>query len=724
MAYTTQRPSSSTRSLNRTTNTNRDYSSVLSGFSQDLADIRSKLLSDALATIDLQIEVGSASVEQKIELYQNYLASLNPDTAEYQRVQLKIENLYDQVSAEDFAIAKALYAGNQINSEEYYRILKERAAEPNISDKELRQRTVDLWEFEQKIQKQTNENALQDAMMQENLGLITASDRLQVMKQVLANTKDPDQIRTLKSQIINQQKKVYSEELSIRELNVRKAIQEGLATKEDLLPIYQEKIQTAVTAEDALQAEISAQALIKDITEERVAFYEKQSTEIKKATTGALRNLDAKIERAKESGDLTTLGMLYNAKRDMVYDFMQAPNVADEDKISSSSMLTFMKDVFGEDLAVDAIDPATGEFPVYNIAPTANLNILEVEDALLNPDSSLVVRGTAEDGVTPTVEVVHGDKFVITDPNTGESKTMYDFGDKALALLPARYEQIYDEAGNPVLNEGEAVYKTVLPTGTSVQKLPDGYQEALKGANQKPLKSDEFSGEYIELGTDSEGNVKRGYIVYGDKAAKNPTAAQINFKGREDAYIIFTKDNQLPSEATIRSDDELFIPSPFQNAVINVGAAIQEKIIPSGFQKAIDVGKDILGGQFSSGAFGDLSRSLKLQEDIAAGTTSVGAPKVDVPQVDTSFTANLPSFDNLFSRTTKAVGSQILSGVFKASGVDSNVSQSVASALPSSLYKSAAQNIFGKAFQNTAVGQTVSSFKNVFNKVSSFFGGN
>lgn len=575
MAYRTERPSGASTSLSRPSSASvkRDYAGSLGGLTNTLSDLRKQLVDEQIAQLDYEIEVGTASTEDKIGLYEGYLSGLVEGTNEWFRVSTKVQNLKDSAGVEDFAIAKALYAGNQISSEEYYRILKSRVAEQDVSEKELRQRTTELWNFEQKMKTETTDNALRDSLAQEEMGLITASDRLSLLQKAFESEQDPDRRENLKFQVLTQQKKVYKENLSLRELTVRKGIQEGVNGKEDLLPIYAEKIQTAFTNEDALQAEIAYQSLVKDIQSDYVGMFEKGSKTIKQSVNTELGRLDRLVEKAKREEDVTGLALLYENKKLLIEEFLNSDVVTEDDKLRSSNMLNFLRDTYGMD-----VDLETGN--VINVAPTDPMNIQNIEDALSNPDSSLLVRSSSPGGDS-TVKLVRGEKTPITMPD-GTVQNFYNFGDNIAVsrIDPTLTRQVVDPlTGAPMLDaEGNPVLAPSLPSGRNIQTYGGGYDQynqVMQAANQKPLSKDEFKGEYVELYKDSEGNPVRGYIVYGEKFA-NVLGAQ-PVEGKPGSFILTTKTGDLPSQKTV-TDNKLFKPEGLQKAAIQAGAFVQSAV--------------------------------------------------------------------------------------------------------------------------------------------------
>ncbi len=571
MAYRTQKSSSGTSfSRPSSSKVRNDYASSLSGFSSSLSDLRKQLVEEQVAQLDYEIEVGTASTEEKISLYESYLSSLAEGTQEWFRVSTKIQNLKDSADTEDFAYAKSLYAGNQISSEQYYRILKERAAESGLSEKEKRQRTTDLWEFERKMSNETTDTALRDSVAQEELGLITAADRLNLLQSAYKNETDPNRRESLKYQILTQQKKVYKEDLSIRELTIRKGIQEGVNTKADLLPIYAEKIQTAFTNEDALQAEINYQTLVEGIQKDYVQAFEKGSKDVKKLVNSEIGKLDKRIEQAKREGDVAALSLLYENKRMMIEDFFNSESVTLDDKQKSSNMFNFLKNVYGKD-----VDLETGN--VIDVTPTDAFGVNVVEDALNNPDSSLLVRSIGPNG-TSTVKLARGEKIEVKQPD-GTTKSFYDFKDN---LAVSRLDQtLTRELVDPITGEvmrdeaGNALLAPSLPSGRQIQKLPEGYRDALTSGNVKPLNEAEFKGEYVDLYNDPNGNPVRGYVVYGDKFANVQGASPI--EGRPGSFLLTTKDNSIPSQKYV-SDAKLFKPGTVATAALQVGAFIQKSV--------------------------------------------------------------------------------------------------------------------------------------------------
>lgn len=695
MAYKTERPSRGIRNLNRpsASSAKSDYASSLVGLSSSLSDLRKQLVEDQIAQIDYEIEVGTASPEEKIALYEDYISGITEGTQEWFRVSTKIQNLKDSAGTEDFAIAKSLYAGSQISAEQYYRILKERAAETGLSQKEQRLRTTDLWEFERKMGNETTDTTLRDSLAQEEMGLITAGDRLSILQQAFSKETDPDRKENLKFQILTQQKKVYKEDLSLRELYVRKGIQEGVNTKEDLLPIYAEKMQTAFTTEDALQAEISYQTLVKDIQGDYVAMFERGSKETKKMVNAQIGTLDKKIEQAKRTGDITGLALLYENKRVLIEDFFNTESVALDDKLKSSNMLNFLKNTYGMD-----VDLETGN--VINIAPTDELNIQNIEDALMNPDSSVLVRSTSPGG-DATFKLVRGEKIQVTQPD-GSVKSFYDFGNNIAVsrLDPSLTKPVIDPlTGEAVLDaNGQPVLAPALPSGRSLQKLPEGYQQALQSGNLKPLSGEEFKGEYVELYKDAEGNPVRGYLVYGDKY-KDVLGAQ-PVEGKPGTYLLTTKAGEIPSQKYI-ADNKLFNPTSVEKFVLGAGALAQ-KFIPDPIESVVRTATNLANpldfvqrktreiiGQNKSGEMDASALNIKNKID------SLKAPNVD------AITSNV-------SGGVASLLSQLTSSVFKPS------QQTILKPITQSLYKNALQTTVNTALKQTPLYNTFKTAENVF----------
>lgn len=711
MAYRTERPSGTNGSLARPnfSSVKRDYASSIGDLSGSLSELRKQLVDEQVAQLDYEIEVGTAAPEEKISLYEEYLNGLVEGTSEWFRVSTKIQNLRDTASTEDFAVAKSLYAGNQISSEQYYRILKERAAEKGLSQKEQRQRTSELWSFEQKMKSETTDTALRDSLAQEELGLITAADRLSILQQAYSNEQDPDRRESFKFQILTQQKKVYKENLSIRELTVRKGIQEGVNTKEDLLPIYAEKIQTAFTAEDALQAEINYQSLVKDIQGDYVAMFEKGSKTIKQSVNGEIGRLDRSIEKAKREGDITGLALLYENKRVLIEDFFNSDGVTQDDKLKSSNMLGFLKNVYGMD-----VDLETGN--VINIAPTDSLNIQNIEDALANPDSSLLVRTTSPGGDS-TVKLVRGEKIQVTQPD-GTLTSFYDFGENIAVsrIDPSLTKQVVDPITGEVLRdpEGNPILAPSLPSGRQVQKLPEGYQQALQSGNLKPLPGTEFKGEYVELYKDQEGNPVRGYIVYGDKY-KDVLGAQ-PLEGRPGTYLLTTQDGSLPSQKYI-SDNKLFNPTPTQQALLGAGVFAQ-KLIPDFIENPV---RNVLGFNPSK-----ITENVQKELTNPSNLINIGLETARISKKIKDF--QIPTADSIVqgvSNATANLASQLTSALFKPQ------EKTILQPLTKSLYSTAVQSTVNNVLKQTPfysalkTGESIiTGAKNIIGKGLSFLGFN
>ncbi len=708
MAYSTT-SSTAKKNLKRPSQASVDkgYSSALSGFTADLSAYRKKLLEEQVAAADYSIEVGSATVEDKISLYENYLSQLEQGTSEWYRVSNKIQDLQDQAGTEDFAIAKSLYAGNQISTEQYYGILKSRAAEANLSDKEKRIRTTELWEFEQKLQNQNTDTALRDSTINEDLGLITASDRLELLKKAYDAETDPERKQSLKGQIVTQSKKVYDENVSIRELTVRKGIQEGVNTKEDLLPIYAEKIQTATNAKDALQAEVSYQALVKDIQGDYETAFKKNSKEIKGLYNGRLGELDVKIKQAEKNGDVSALHLLYENKRFLIDEFLALPDnmVSAEDKQSAGSMFTFMKNIYGID-----IDPETGTR--IDTLPTDPMNIKTVDDALSNPDSSLLVRKESSDGQVSKYDLVRGDKVDIQMPD-GTVKSYYDFGPKNIAVSrldptlthqkidPLTGQAMTDEKGNPIL-------EPTLPVGREMKKLPEGYDTALQQGNVKPLGSAEFKGEFVDLYKDQNGNQVRGYVVYGNKF-KDVLGAQ-PVEGKADTYILTTKDNAIPTQKYL-AENKLYNPSPLTKTVLQAGVGLEKfsNLLP-GAKATANVIKAV--------------SNIPTKQDITEGVQSqFNAANL----VSNAFKANKVANDLTnfklpnFSEMTANVGAQIASSIFNAKA-QNNLQSKVFETASKSVYKYATQQAANRVLENSGIAQTFNTGKNIISGIANFAG--
>lgn len=702
MAYSTSKPSSLTGNLSRPSFSavKNGYGSALSGLSGSLSDLRKQLVDEQIAQLDYEIEVGTASPEEKISLYEEYLGSLVEGTTEWYRVSTKIQNLQDSASTEDFAIAKSLYAGNQISSEQYYRILKERVAEGGLSQKEQRQRTTELWSFEQKMQNETTDTALRDSLAQEELGLITAGDRLSILQQAYSKETDPDRQESMKFQILTQQKKVYKENVSLRELTIRKGIQEGVNTKEDLLPIYAEKIQTAFTAEDALQAEIGYQSLVKDIQNEYVQRFEKGSKEVKSIVNSELGRLDRSIEQAKNRGDITGLSLLYENKRGLIEDYFNSDMVTQDDKLKSSNMLNFLKNVYGMD-----VDLETGN--VINVAPTDLLNVQNIEDSLQNPDSSLLVRSSSPGGDT-TVKLVRGEKISVTQPD-GSVKSFYDFGENIAVsrIDPSLTRQVVDPITGEVITDskGNPVLAPSLPSGREVQKLPEGYQQALESGNLKPLPGTEFKGEYVELYKDGQGNPVRGYVVYGDKF-KDVLGAQ-PLDGRQDTYLLTTENGDLPSQKYV-SDNKLFNPSPTQKALLGAGVFAQ-KLIPDFVENPV---RNVLGIDPSKVAQ-DVQKSITnpgnvINLGLKANDISNKIKNLQLPTAE--------SISKSIGSATANLTSQLSSALFKTNDT------TILKPLAQNVYKTALQTSVNNSLKNTPFFGVLKSGENILSGAKNLIG--
>ncbi len=705
MAYSVSSPSKASRNT-RTSSRKaaNDYNSAISGLSSSLSDLRKSLLDEQLAAIEYEIEIGGASVTDKIDLYEQYSSSLTEGTTEWYRVQTKLQNLKDSAATEDFSLAKSLYAGNQISTEQYYSILKERASEEGISSKESRQRLTDLWEFESKLGNQNTDAALRESLALEEAGVISASERLQLLQGIASKETDPERKQNIQYQIINQQKKVYEEDLSVRELKVRKGIQEGVNTKQDLLPIYAEKIMTATSNKDALQYEVNYQSLVKDIQEDYVANFNRNSKEIKSNVNGMIGELDRKIELAKKGGDITVLRLLYENKKDLIGMYMESDAVTLDDKKASSNMTNFLKDVYGMD-----IDVETGSR--IDVTPTAQLNIQEVESALMNPDSSVLVKSDSLDGTTSTFKLVRGTAAQVVDPVTGEMKTFYDYGENVAitkfspnstrdAIDPVTGEKILDANGNPLQTPQLAVAR-------SIQKIGDVELQAMKAANLKALPATEFKGEYIDYFKDQEGNNVRGYVVYGDKYANVDGAVPV--PNKPGSYILVTKNNVAPTQNYV-SENTTMRQGGFTDVALSAGAAVQ-RFIPQGFQ---DFSKNNLKAGLS-GATGGKSDLAFAAYDLASGKNSFNGAG-DVKGNIANMKLNLPDVSKTFNTIASSAGilGGLYSGVINAQKITTNLSASKPD------YGATLQNAVNSAYKYGS--QALSSVSDFFSKGLSYLG--
>ncbi len=698
MAYKTESPTKSRRSLTRASANSRGYSSVLSGFSSSLNDVRKTLLSEALSRINYEIEVNASSNEDKLNLYENYLENLTPGTSEYYDTALKIQNLRDSLSTEDFNYAKALYSGNQISAEEYYRILKERVNEDDLSDKERTQRTLDLWDFERKVKNNATDDALREAALQESQGIISAFDRLSVIQAAYDAETDPDRKQTLKGQLIAQRDASVKENQSYRELIIRKGIQEGTATKSDLLALYAEKYQTAKTPNDALQAEISLQNLLKEVTADNSKMFKKEVKDI-------VAVLDNKIEQARRDGDVTALKLLYDNKAGVIQQFFNSEDVSLEDKESSSTFFTFLKETYGKDYDIDS-------GTVIDVAPTAENNIEIVEEALHNPDSSLIVRTFSPSGIG-TNKIVRGEKTTITKPD-GTIENFYDFGknvavsriDTSLtkeAIDPITGQVLKDEQGNPIR-------VGATPSGRELKSLPDNYGDVLQVGNLKPLSANEFKGEYVDLYKDSGGNMVRGYKVYGERF-KNTLGAQ-PVAGENNAFLLTTKDNQIPNQKYVK-EQELYRPT-IKNIVEGIPKGVVNTI-KSAFTPSSQVQRDTLAMQGIGDIANDVSNTIK-KIDFSGLTQGIqnNVSDIKIPEV------KLPDFSKNFANIESDIQRQLLSSVFKPNVVLNTVSGNYTRAITGAVTNFVRNSPLGNNFMNS-VGNF---FSGALNTVRNWFGGN
>lgn len=628
MAYTVSKPTKSGGAVSTRPNRNGSYSAALDGFANELSSIRKELINQQAAQVDYEIEVGSSDVETKIALYEQYLESLEEGTQEWYRVATKIENLKDTADTTNFGLLKSLYASNQISSDEYYQALKERAAEPGISNKEKQTRLLELKSFEDKINSEATDVALQESLLQEQLGLITAAERYALIEQLYNKEKDPDKKRSLQSQLVSQAKKTQSENLNISELLVRKGINEGYATESDLLPIYQARAQTALTTEDALRAEVAYQDLFQKIQDSQVALFKKNSSEIKKAYKGQISSLDTKIEVAKKTGDTRALELLYETKRGLIDEFWSSDKVIDDDK-SDASFINFYQDVYGV-----VIDPQTGTST--DVGTTAPFNVYEVADVNNNPQSHALVKEFTPGGTK--VSVVRGQETQVTKPD-GTVASVWQYGtDGNVAVISQPYqvtlkdpftrEVLLNEQGQPITQQGLPVARrveTIQNYGTTT--------ELLRAANKKPLDNEEFKGEYITL-YEQDGKPVRQYKVYGDKFARVAGATPI--PGEPGAYLLTTFDGEVPNVTNIKAQTQ---PGP----VIQFLGRSQEKIneITGGVTGFIT---DAIRGQFTSEAT-LTNNSLQLQAQLSTlspaerdqflkNRFNLNLPEVNVPKLD------------------------------------------------------------------------------------------
>ena len=698
MAYKTESPTKSKRSLTRASANSRGYSSVLSGFSSSLNDVRKSLLSEAVSRINYEIEVNASSNEDKLDLYENYLENLTPGTSEYYDTALKIQNLRDTLSSEDFNYAKSLYAGNQISAEDYYRILKERVNEEGLSEKEKTQRTLDLWDFERKVKSNASDDSLREAALQESQGIISASERLAVIQAAYDNETDPDRKQTLKGQLIAQRDAAVKENQSYRELLVRKGIQEGTATKSDLLSLYAEKYQTAKTPNDALQAEINLQNLIKEVEAEN-------SNMFKKGVKDVISVLDNKIEQAKRDGDITGLKLLYDNKAGLIQEFFNSDVVSLEDKKSASTFVTFLKETYGKDYDIDS-------GTVIDVIPTADNNIEKVEEALFNPDSSLIVRTFSPSGVSAN-KIVRGEKITVTKPD-GTVESFYDFGknvtvsriDTALtkqAIDPITGQVLKDENGNPVM-------VGVNPSGRELKTLPENYGDVLQVGNLKALNKNEFKGEYVDLYKDSNGNMVRGYKVYGEKF-KNTLGAQ-PVAGESDAFLLTTKDNQIPNQKYVK-EQELYRPT-LKNIVEGVPKNVVN-LVKQAFTPSSQIERDTAAVQGIGDIANNVSNAIK-KIDFSGLTQGIqnNVSNIKVPEV------KLPDFSKNFANIESDIQKQLLSSVFKPNVVLNTFSGNYSRAITGAVTNFVRNSPVG----NSVVNSIGSFFNNAFNTVRNWFGGN
>ena len=464
------------------------------------------------------------------------------------------------------------------------------------------------------------------------------------------------------------------------------------------MALYAEKYQTAKTPNDALQAEISLQNLLKEVTADNSKMFKKEVKDI-------VAVLDNKIEQARRDGDVTALKLLYDNKAGVIQQFFNSEDVSLEDKESSSTFFTFLKETYGKDYDIDS-------GTVIDVAPTAENNIEIVEEALHNPDSSLIVRTFSPSGIG-TNKIVRGEKTTITKPD-GTIENFYDFGknvavsriDTSLtkeAIDPITGQVLKDEQGNPIR-------VGATPSGRELKSLPDNYGDVLQVGNLKPLSANEFKGEYVDLYKDSGGNMVRGYKVYGERF-KNTLGAQ-PVAGENNAFFLTTKDNQIPNQKYVK-EQELYRPT-IKNIVEGIPKGVVNTI-KSAFTPSSQVQRDTLAMQGIGDIANDVSNTIK-KIDFSGLTQGIqnNVSDIKIPEV------KLPDFSKNFANIESDIQRQLLSSVFKPNVVLNTVSGNYTRAITGAVTNFVRNSPLGNNFMNS-VGNF---FSGALNTVRNWFGGN
>lgn len=718
MAYSIQNVSKTKRSTRPKTPST--YKSALEGFSSSINDIRKQLLSDQSAMIDYEIEIGTASVSDKINLYEQYLSTLVEGSNEWVRVANKLQSLEDQADSVDFSLVKKLYQTNQVDTSFYYNVLKQRAVEPNLSQQEKQTRLLELASFEKDVREKNTDQAIRDSSLEQSLGLITAADRYALLEMAMNAETDPDRKRSLQVQLVNQAKEVRNEDLSVKELLIRKGIQEGTASKSDLLGIYALKLQTALTPEEALRSEIQYQDLVESINNEQIALAEKGSKAIVKNAKSEIGKIDNQIALAKQSGEITKLSLLYAQKTAIISQVWDSDAVTLEDK-DQASFKNFFKDVLGKDV----IDLEAGI--INDVAPTDDFNLPRVLQAVSNPDSSALVKTFDPDTNTSTYDLVRG---------TQNPDGTYTYGDKNVVIGNKRLT-IETPASGPT-QDGSLLYgqsEVTVPDARRIEPIPN-YEAFVRQANQTPFRKDEIVGQAIvenlpiknEDGTITYQPIKQ-YVFEGERFKDYAGFEPI--PGQPNRYTFISPDGTLPTEEMLQKKPEslsiftragAFLQETFNIPGIDsikpgdVNRAVQD--VKTGSQALRD-GPFTFGSRYGIGTVTDATMNAIRGGvgDVSRGQMpSFSLPQVNVPQFQ------LPDFGAMFSRTTSGIGKQLLGANFSSPvGVIQTATKAT--------YNQALQSSVDTAMQNQTVSgllptakQKVQEFAtNVANNVRSTF---
>ena len=715
MAYGTTTPTSLKKSSSRpsasTARPATGYASALSGFSTQISQVRTQLLSDAISAINYQIEVGTATPEQKVSLYQSYLENLTPGTKEYYDTQTKIQNLKDSVSSGDFALAKALYANNQMTVNDFHSILKQRVAEGDLSASEKQARTIELWNFEKSAKNSATDKALQESTLKQNEGVITAAQNYQNMLDAYNKETDPDRKRALQIQLQAQGEKVVNENLANRELTIKSGIKAGVASTSDLMSIAVQRYQLARTETERLSAYNQIQDLEKTIADEQVASMKKMSSNAKGATTDLINQYDKKIAQAKASGDVTGMYLLTGQKTQALQDFYSNPSISNEDKGNTDKWLNWMK----SDLGVD-YDPTTGESTI--VPATSDISFEKLTQYTNDPSSTLLIRKTDNNG-SSSVDLLLGQKTEGAD-----GQMFYDFGKNALPTsLVGNSLQASFEMNNTAVGTDNGTVNQLMASGRQIQKLPAGYDEALKSQGLKSLTSNQFSGEYVVLGKDGNGQDIRGYLLTGKEFANVQGSTPLssitgtNVAGRADTYVwtppttvdqktgqVLTNSSTLPNQDTINSF-KLVDPNIVNNPITRIASGLQS-IVPNMLNTPI----------------GNFNQTASMQNTVQ-NTGSL--------PTNTSLDLKLPDFNKIISDVTSKTSNletQLISSLF--SKVNKPYTSSMSFTPPSDSYvtsiKNSVNSSLSTAFKSATgfgmLSTVYNAAKSVLPKVKSFLG--